>query len=214
MARVSKIPLYENFNAAKNCFGENTSNGWDWQSYLPSAKKLFLELGCGKAEVSMGLAQYYPQHNYIGVDLKADRLWRPAKQSLQKSIDNIAFMQANILSLNEHFEDNAIDGIWITFPDPFPKKRQVKHRMFNRNFLDVYKQLLKKGATIRFKTDNMDLFYWALELLVAQEDIELRKLSFNLHASELPQEYKFITTYEQKFLNLGQPIYFTEFIFS
>lgn len=213
MARVAKTPLYEGFNSAVNCFGEKTTNKWDWKKYFGDTKPLYLELGCGKAEVTLALARLYPKNNYFGIDLKADRLWRPAKQSLAEGLANTAFMQTNILAIEQYFAPKSINGIWITFPDPFPKKRQAKHRMINRNFLDIYKKLLINDGVVRFKTDNQALFFWAIELLVAQKDVQLDTLLFDLHAAEVPNEFKAITTYEQKFMEKGQPIYYVQWHF-
>lgn len=203
MARTAKTPRYNAFNSYVNCFGEKTQNQDRWREYLDDAKPLFLELGCGRAEVTLANARWHPEANFIGVDLKADRLWRPAKTSLEEKLTNTAFIQDNILNIEQYFNEAEVDGIWITFPDPFPKDRQIKHRMFNRNFLDIYKKLLKKEGSIRFKTDNDALFEWVLEYLGEQKDVVIDHIEKDLHASDLSEELKTETTYEKKFRAIG-----------
>lgn len=179
-----------------------------------SEAPLILELGCGKAEFSFALAKKYPEKKFVGIDLKTDRMWYPAKQALEEGMDNLAFLWIHLLEIGEHFGQGEVDEIWITFPDPFPKARQVKHRMINPPFLEKYQGILKKGGKVKFKTDNRGLFLYALEVFVAQKNIRLDELSFDLHGAEaLPEDYKVKTTYEKEFLAMGLPINFVAFSF-
>ncbi len=201
------------FNELSNCFSELRPPK-DWQVIFGNEHPINLELGCGKAEVSVALASLHPEHNFVGVDLKATRLWRPAKTALANNQTNLAFLQLHILTLGEFFADNSVDSIWITFPDPYPKARQAKHRMLNNNFLDLYKQLLKPGGSVNFKTDNLKLFEYCLEVLAERPDITTHELSFDLHNSDLPAATKIETTYEKKFRAMGETINYVQFTFS
>ena len=194
-----------------NCFTKNTSHKGKWRAYFGNNHPLILELGCGKAELSLGLAEKYPNHNYIGVDLKMDRMWWAATQSQERKLTNIAFLCTHLLSIQDHFEEGEVDEIWITFPDPFPKKRQIKHRMITPPFLTNYQHILKDGGHILYKTDNLSLFQFSLEVFVRQKNIHLHELSFDLHEeADFPEDWKIQTTYEREFRAMGEKINFVK----
>ncbi|MDX1906487.1 MAG: tRNA (guanosine(46)-N7)-methyltransferase TrmB [Bacteroidia bacterium] len=192
-----------------NCFGRNKTPGW--QQYLPGDKPLTLELGCGKADFSYELALRHPDEAFLGIDLKPDRMWYAATRALEQQVPNIAFLQIHLLELPEFVPPACADTIWITFPDPFPKKRQAKHRMTNPPFLDLYRRILKPGGSLCFKTDNLDLFHYSLEVLVRYPGVQFQALSFDLHADEaLPPDTRIETAYEKQFRALGQVIKYVQ----
>lgn len=204
----------EQFQLFGNCFNSDVNKKGAWKSFFGNNNPITLELGCGKAELSYGLAQMYPERNFLGIDLKMDRMWRPAKEAIHAGITNIGFLCLNLLELEEHFAENEIDEIWITFPDPFPKNRQAKHRMLNPAFLDQYKMILKPGGILHYKTDNTDLFYYSLETFVDYGNIHFKKLSFDLHADDrIEADKKVKTTYEKQFMALGEKIKYVQFLF-
>lgn len=206
MARTSKLPRYNEFNQFENCFGDRSNNDTAWHDYLDQARPLTLELGCGKAEVSLELARRNPGRNYIGIDKKSDRMWRPAKTALEEGVSNIGFIQSDIRRINQLFEEHSVDEIWITFPDPFPRERQAKHRLTHPFFLKQYKQILKEGGTMRFKTDDLALFQYSLERFV-DEGMRIEALTFDLHESDIRAETaRIATTYEKKWLLQGKQI--------
>ena len=213
MARTSKMPRYEEFNKADNAYGPRAQEPKSWVTKLDPEIPLNLELGCGKAEVTLALAQKYPDENFIGVDLKADRLWRASLNAKDLHLDNVAFIQANILSLEEFIRPQTVKMIWLTHPDPYPKDRQAKHRMLNRNFLDIYKKVLQPGGIVRLKTDNHDLFVWAKELLSEQQDIEVMRSLDDLHKDSADEARLIETTFTQKYIAVGTPISYLEFHF-
>jgi len=213
MARTSKTPRYREFNAAPNAYGPRAQDPTKWITKLDPEIPLNLELGCGKAEVSLALAKKYPDENYIGIDLKADRLWRASKNAIEDKLDNVAFIQANILALNDFIRPGTVKQIWLTHPDPFPKDRQAKHRMLNRNFLDIYKTVLQDDGVMRFKTDNKPLFEWALELLKEQPDVEVSRSMTDLHADSQDEDLIIETTFSKRYIAKSVPINFIEFRF-
>ncbi len=209
--KTLKRKEYESF---PNCL--NNTENWKgkWKEFFKQEGPLILELGCGKAELSYALAQRYPERNYLGVDLKMDRMWKPAKDALEAGIHNIAFLFANLLTIEQHFEADEVDEIWITFPDPFPKKRQAKHRMINPAFLQQYHTILKPDGKIHYKTDNLELFQYSLEVFVDEKNIRFHHLSFDLHDDErMEDEWKIETTYEKEFREMGKPINYVCFSF-
>ncbi|MCI4667197.1 MAG: tRNA (guanosine(46)-N7)-methyltransferase TrmB [Bacteroidia bacterium] len=202
------------FHELPNCFDRNTKNKGRWGEYFGNDLPIILELGCGKAEFSLALAKKYPERNYVGIDLKTDRMWYPASIAVDEGLSNLAFLWIHLLEIDEHFGEKEIDEIWITFPDPFPKARQAKHRMINPPFLEKYKSILKPDGKVKFKTDNRELFLYSLEVFVKKEGVKLDELSFDLHAAEeMPEDYKFKTTYEKEFLAMGLPINYVGFSF-
>jgi tRNA (guanine-N7-)-methyltransferase len=213
VVRAAKTPKYTAFNSALNAFGRFAQEPKKWTTYLDPELPINLELGCGKAEVSLALAQKYPEQNFLGVDLKADRLYRASKTALEIGLDNTAFIQANILDIQEFIRPKTVNMIWLTHPDPFPKDRQAKHRMLNRNFLDIYKNILQADGRVRFKTDNRALFDWALEYLAEQSDVQVIDKTFDLHAERADEDLLIETTYTKKHVSLGANICYLEFIF-
>lgn len=207
------MPRYNEFNQAENAYGPRAQEPKKWVTKLDPEIPLNLELGCGKAEVTLALAQKYPEENFIGVDLKADRLWRASKNASELKLDNVAFVQANILTLEEFIRPDTVKMIWITHPDPFPKDRQAKHRMLNRNFLDIYKKVLQEQGLVRFKTDNRALFEWAQELLGEQPDVEIIESYDDLHSQSKDEDLLVETTYTKKFKEQGVPINYLAFRF-
>ena len=186
----------------------------EWREKLDVQDKLILELGCGKAEFSLGLAARHPEQQLIGIDLKADRMWVAARQAEDMGLSNVAFLCINLLEIDQYFAAGEVDDIWITFPDPYPKKKQVKHRMMNEVFLAKYRHILKPDGVMHYKTDNLELFQYSLEVFVAHPNIRLEALTFNLHeAEDFSPDTKILTTYEKKFMEMGKTINYVRFRF-
>ncbi len=204
----------EQYQLFDNCFNSDVQNQGNWKSFFGNENPITLELGCGKAELSYGLAQMYPDRNYLGIDLKMDRMWRPAKEAIEAGIHNIGFLCLHLLSIDEHFAAGEADEIWITFPDPFPKNRQSKHRMVNATFLDLYRKVIKPGGKIHYKTDNTELFQYSMETFVEYQDIHFHQLSFDLHEDDrISEDKKVKTTYEKQFMGMGEKIKYVSFSF-
>lgn len=126
---------------------------------------IVLELGCGKGEYSVGLAKSFPKKNFIGIDIKGARFWFGAKEAVENNINNVAFLRTQIELVDYFFEENEVDEIWITFPDPQIKYRRTKHRLTHPDFLNRYKKILKPGGIIHLKTDSEFLHGYTLGLL-------------------------------------------------
>ena len=197
------------FSTLDRTFDRQAGLAGRWQEAFARPQPLTLELGCGKAEFSLGMAARFPDRNFLGIDLKPDRLHDAAQRAEAAGLDNVAFLCLNLLELDQHFAPGEAAEIWITFPDPFPKKKQAKHRMVNPPFLRQYQQVLQPGGTLFYKTDNRDLFHYSLEVFVREGNIRFQALSFDLHADpRLPDFARIETHYEQRFREMGMPINF------
>lgn len=161
-----------------------------------------LEVGAGTGLFSVELATRYPKKTFVAVDVKADRLQKGAYVAEDRGLKNISFVRMRADQLLEGFKPHAIQEIWLTFPDPFPKKRSSGRRMTHPHFLRIYKTLLIKKGQFCLKHDNSNFFSWSLEQLV-NERWHIDELSFDLHESELADDYKIMTTYEQRWLSEG-----------
>ena len=147
--KQEKFAEFESFENCTTLFWENLSKGFplkgNWhKDRFKNNNPIVLELGCGKGEYTIGLAQNNPNKNYIGVDIKGNRIWTGAKQAIENNLINVAFVRTKIDFIDYCFAENEIDEIWITFPDPQPQKPRAKQRLTHKLFLDRYKKFLKK----------------------------------------------------------------------
>ncbi len=126
---------------------------------------LFLELACGKGEYCVELARRYPEANFLGIDIKGNRIWRGAKESLEEGLTNVFFIRTRVEFVDSFFAPEEVDGIWLTFPDPQEKKKRAKKRLTGPAFLDRYLRFLKKGGRLHLKTDNSLLYRYTQQVL-------------------------------------------------
>lgn len=175
---------------------------------------LTLELGCGKGEYTIGLARIFADRNHIGVDVKGDRLWVGSTQAIEEKLNNVHFLRAQIQKIDDFFAKEEVDEIWVTFPDPRPKDRDIKRRLTSPRYLAMYKEIIKKDGIVNFKTDNQALFEYTLEVLNEREDIKELQYTFDLYESDLQSYTKGIkTNFEEKYLAIGTPIKYLQFKF-
>lgn len=204
-----KFAHFENFANTAD-FAATTPSAWQKQLADVASKgpkPLVVELAAGTAQFSLEHAKHQPRRTFVAVDIKSDRLYTSAKAALDQKLQNILFLRLPITKAGQYFKKQSITELWLTFPDPHPKKRSAKHRLTHTTFLRQYRDILKPAGTFHLKTDNRALFQWSLEQLVA-DTWHISELSFDLHASNLPLAYKVKTVYEQKFMNQGLPIYY------
>lgn len=180
--------------------------------FFKNNNPIVLELGCGKGEYSVGLAQAYPEKNFIGIDIKGARFWRGAKTALEEGLPNVGFMRTQIELITHAFAKAEIDEIWITFPDPQIKYQRTKHRMTNTEFLQKYKRVLKPDGVINLKTDSEFMHGYTLGLLHG-EGHEILHANHNVYKNEYsPKEVVEIQTfYEKQYLAQGKPITYIKF---
>ncbi len=183
-----------------------------WRSsFFNNDKSLILELGCGKGEYTVNLAWNDPNSNYLGIDIKGARMWKGAKKALNENLQNAGFLRTRIDFINSFFGENEVDEIWVTFPDPQPKK--PKKRLISSRFLNAYAKFLRKGGTIRLKTDNADLFEY-MKQVIDKNNLQIIKSSEDVHNStdkDLKLVRNIQTFYEQQFMEMGKTIKYISF---
>ena len=166
-----------------------------------------VEVGAGTGLFSVELAKLHPDRTYVAMDVKADRLQRGAYEAAEAGLTNVMFVRARADQLAEMFKPGSVGEVWVTFPDPYPKKRSAGRRLMHPTFLSTYTKLLSPEGSLLLKHDNPEFFAWSLEQLVAC-NWHLRELSFDLHDSELSDEYKTLTSYELRWLSEGRKTQF------
>ncbi|WP_026724442.1 tRNA (guanosine(46)-N7)-methyltransferase TrmB [Flavobacterium sasangense] len=184
-----------------------------WNSeFFKNDNPIVLELGCGKGEYSVGLAERFPEKNFIGIDIKGARFWRGAKTAVESCMNNVAFVRTQIELINHIFAENEVSEIWITFPDPQIKYKRTKHRMTNAEFLERYKKILKPSGLMHLKTDSEFMHGYTLGLLHGLGH-EVIYANHNIYKNEgAPAEVTGIQTfYESQYLEVNKPITYIKF---
>jgi len=170
-----------------------------------------LELACGRGEYCIGLAERYPDRNFIGVDVKGARIWRGAKNAVDKNLSNVAFLRTKIESLALFFLPGEIADIWITFPDPFLKDSKYNRRLTSPNFLKIYNGLLPSDGHINLKTDS-EPFYLHTKEVIAEEAHQIVIDSANIYEGALPHpDLDILTFYERMHLKDNRIIRFIKY---
>jgi tRNA (guanine-N7-)-methyltransferase len=190
----------------------NFQHKGNWKKFFGNENPIVLELGCGKGEYSVGLAQAFPEKNFIGIDIKGARFWRGAKTALEEELPNVAFIRSQIELIDDLFAENEVDEIWITFPDPQIKYKRTKHRLTNSEFLQKYKKVLKPNGLVNLKTDSEFMHGYTLGLLHG-EGHEILHANHDVYKNEYsPKEVVEIQTfYEKQYLEQGKRITFVRF---
>ncbi len=182
------------------------------KDFFKNENPIVLELGCGKGEYAVGLAEKYPNKNFIGIDIKGARFWRGAKTAIEGKLNNVCFVRTQIELINHLFAENEIDEIWITFPDPQIKYKRTKHRMTNSEFLKLYKKILKKDGVVHLKTDSEFMHGYTLGLLHGQGHDVLYANHNVYHNEGSPEEVTTIQTfYEKQYLEIKKAITYIRF---
>ena len=167
-----------------------------WSSkFFKNDQPIVLELGCGKGEYSVALAEYFPNKNFIGTDIKGARMWRGSKSAYEKEIKNVGFLRTNIEIIDSFFAENEVEQIWLTFPDPQMKK-QTK-RLTATNFMEKYRKFLRPDGTIHLKTDSNFQYQYTLAM-VKENRFQILAETENLYESSLLDQVLSIQTFYEK----------------
>lgn len=185
------------------------------KEYFKNENPIILELGCGKGEYSVGLANHFPNKNFIGVDIKGARMFIGAKEALANKMNNVAFIRSKIDFICDYFDKDEVDEIWLTFSDPQPKK--PRKRLSSPIFIERYRAILKREGIIHMKTDS-DILFQYTEEQIHEQNYTCLELTWDLYGS-LPETidpqtreiFHIKTHYEKLFTAKGSVIKYCKF---
>ena len=160
-----KLKRFEELKTFPNVLQYPEGMAGNWNIFWKNNNPIVLELACGKGEYAVGLAKLYNEKNFIGIDLKGNRIWIGAKKALQQNLMNVAFLRTQIDQLSSYFANNEVESVWITFPDPQLRKSKAKKRLTHPKFLRIYQQFLIPGGLIHLKTDSPDLYSFTKQVI-------------------------------------------------
>ena len=220
-AELATLPnVYENFSVEEPqllaAYKTPVDLRGKWaSSHFHNDNPITLELACGRGEYTVALAERFPNRNFIGIDIKGARIWKGAKQAIERSLSNAAFLRSRIECIDKFFMAGEIDEIWITFPDPFPRDGQSNRRLTSHIFRRVYRHLLGEKGKIHLKTDNTGLFLFTLEQIVEDDSLELLEHTDDVDKDDLGMgELEIPTFYEKLHREKGARIKYARFSIS
>lgn len=167
-----------------------------WKQFFKNEHPITLELACGKGEYAVGLGRLYPSRNFIGIDIKGNRIWRGAKTALDEGLNNVAFLRSQIDKVTDYFQPGEVAEIWITFPDPQLRTSRAKKRLTHPRFLRFYQRFLQSKGLVHLKTDSPDLYEFTLTV-INLFGLEVIDQSGDVYANtDIKQELQIKTHYE------------------
>jgi tRNA (guanine-N7-)-methyltransferase len=206
-----KLERFAAIKTFSNVLEYPTAMKGKWDDFFKNQNPLVLELACGRGEYTVGMAKLFPQQNFIGVDVKGNRMFIGAKKCLAENIVNAGFLRTQIEKLVDYFAAGEVDEIWITFPDPQLRISKAKKRLTHPRFLRLYQQILKPGGFIHLKTDSPDLYLFTKKVaelygLTIVED------SDNVYNEAIvKEELKIKTHYESLDIAQSKKIHYLKF---
>jgi tRNA (guanine-N7-)-methyltransferase len=209
--KLKKFNEYQNFT---NTFDARNQLKGKWKSEVfKNNHPIVLELACGRGEYTLGLAELYPDKNFIGIDVKTSRMWLGAKTAIESNRSNVAFLRIQIDFLTDYFESGEVEEIWITFPDPQPQKPRERQRLTSDKYLEKYKTILGVEKKINLKTDSDFLFNYSLQN-IKDKNIQITQVVMNIDDLDpMPDELKIKTYYERMWREQGITIKYLQFQF-
>lgn len=206
-----KLIRFEEIKTFDNVLEHPLDMKGKWSSFFKNENEITLELACGKGEYAVGLGSMFADKNFIGIDIKGNRIWRGAKTAIDNGLNNVAFLRTEIDGINNYFEKDEVDEIWITFPDPQLRLSKAKKRLTHPKFLRLYQQFLKKDGLVNLKTDSPDLYQftkmvinlYGIELLVDYDDAYKQ--------ANIKDEIKIKTHYESLDIAQSNRIHYLQF---
>jgi tRNA (guanine-N7-)-methyltransferase len=185
----------------------------DLIGYFNNKNKITLEIGCGDGDYTIALADRFPDRNFIGVDIKSDRIYNAASTPQSLKLNNVAFITGRFEVAFEQFKETKVEEIIIPFPEPHVRRTSAPRRLISNEFLELYKSILSDNGTVHFKSDNDGLFEFGIENLQKQ-NAEIIHLNRDVHDSEEKTLIESITTrYERHYLGEGRKINYVHFRF-
>lgn len=206
-----KLVRFEAISKYKNVFQYPQGIKGKWNEYFDNNNPITLELACGKGEYSVGLGRQHKESNFIGIDIKGNRIYIGAKKALEEGLDNVAFLRTHILQIGDYFEQGEVEAIWIIFPDPFLRESREKNRLTHPRFLYRYQRILKAGGIINLKTDSKELYDYTLEMIKETGCTIVENIADIYGKGKATGPLAIQTFYEEMHLAEGRTIYYLAF---
>lgn len=206
-----KLQRFAEIREFKNVFEYPINMRGKWATFFTNENPITLELACGKGEYAIGLGKMYPHRNFIGVDLKGNRMWVGAKKALKDNMHNVAFIRSQIDKIDQYFLKGEIAEIWITFPDPQLRTSRAKKRLTHPHFLRLYHMILKDDGNIHLKTDSPHLYEFT-KLVLNFYGVPIKEDYSDVHANKVVgDELRILTHYEQLDIAQSKKIHYIKF---
>lgn len=205
-----KLIRFEAIKSFPNVLQYPEGMAGQWAAFFKNDNPITLELACGKGEYTVGLAKMFPRRNFLGIDLKGNRIYIGAKKCLQENIANAAFVRTQIDRLPGYFKPGEVEEIWLTFPDPQLRKSKARKRLTHPKFLRLYQQVLIPGGRIHLKTDSPVLYHFT-RLVIDLYGLTLLESSDNIHADPMKAELEIKTHYESLDIAQSQRVHYLLF---
>ena len=183
-----------------------------WKNFFKNNNPIVLELACGKGEYAVGLGQVHADKNFIGLDIKGNRMWVGAKKALAEGLTNVAFLRTQIEKIADYFAEGEIDEIWITFPDPQLRISKAKRRLTHPRFLRLYQTFLASGGVIHLKTDSPDLYLFTKAVINLFELSLLQDYDDVYNQAADNSDLRIKTHYEQLDIAKSNRIHYLQFM--
>jgi tRNA (guanine-N7-)-methyltransferase len=211
MGKKNKLAKFAEIGEFPNVFEHGEAPKGKWNTAFEKDQPLVLELACGKGEYTLGLARLYPEKNFLGLDIKGNRIWKGAKIGLEENLTNAAFLRCQINRITDHFDADEVSEIWITFADPQPRDGKAKKRLTHLNFVKMYQQISKSPLVINLKTDSLLLYEFTKEVIEENNFETLVDVDDVYAWEERPEELNIKTFYENMWLGQGIKIKYLRF---
>jgi tRNA (guanine-N7-)-methyltransferase len=206
-----KLQRFEAIRSFSNVLQYPEGMPGKWKDFYKNTNPITLELACGKGEYTVGLSTLHPERNFIGVDLKGNRIYSGALQCLKNNLHNAAFLRTQIDKIDSYFLPGEVSEIWITFPDPQLRTSRAKKRLTHPRFLRLYQAILKPDGLIHLKTDSPSLFYFT-KLMADLYDLNVDEVSEDVYARDKnPPEILIKTHYEKLDIAQSKQVYYIRF---
>jgi len=210
--RIADVARFENVIEYTDLEESERPKGKWKNEIFKNQNPITLELACGKGDYAIELARRFPERNFIGIDIKGPRIWNGAKTALEEGLSNVRFLRMFIDHLHYYFDRDEVDEIWITFPDPYIRKKPRRSkRLTSPKFLNIYRKLLKEGGIIHLKTDSLILFNFTLDTIREEGCTILRRVDNVYRDAPNDDLLNIQTFYEKKHLKEGKIIQYVSF---
>jgi tRNA (guanine-N7-)-methyltransferase len=209
LSNKNKLQKFAEIDSFPNVFQFTKDLKGKWKKEVfKNDNPLILELACGKGEYSVGQARMFPDKNFLGLDIKGNRIWKGARTALDDGLSNVAFLRCMIHNIEEYFDVDEVDEIWITFPDPQHRKSKARHRLTNPRFIAKYQDISIAGASLNLKSDSTRFYEYTVEV-ATELGLEILAQNDDIYSwDERPDVLNIRTFYENIWLEEGKKIKF------